>query len=389
MITAILLLVIYMAFISLGLPDAVFGVAWPLIRTEWSMDLRAGGVIAMVTTLGTVASSLLSGRLIAAFGEGKIAFFSTFMTAAALVGFGLAPHYGWIILLAVPLGFGAGSVDTALNHFVSKNYKAHHMNWLHACWGIGATAGPLVMSAVLVQTESWRAGFRTIGYIQLALAAVLLISLPLWRKHQDSSEVEEAETATALTVMEVFKVRGAPSAMLVFLFYCAGEYAMGLWGASYLFQFHGISLQRAAQLVALYYGGITAGRLLAGVISFKLNNWQMMKMGFAVAAAGAVLLISGFLPMPAFLLIGLGFAPVFPAMVHETPKRFGKQASQTLIGYQFASAYVGIATIPPLIGVAMSQWGIRLFPFFILLLIFLQWNRASVIKSYKANEQNG
>ncbi len=162
---------------------------------------------------------------------------------------------------------------------------------------------------------------------------------------------------------------------------------MGLWGASYLFQFHGISLQRAAQLVALYYGGITAGRLLAGVISFRLNNWQIMKLGFAVAATGAVLLISGFWPMPAFLLIGLGFAPVFPAMVHETPNRFGKHASQTLIGYQFAAAYVGIATIPPLIGVAMSQWGIRLFPLFILLMIFLQWNRASAIKALDSTKE--
>ncbi|SMP52118.1 MFS transporter [Anoxynatronum buryatiense] len=279
MITVILLMVIYMAFISLGLPDAVFGVAWPLIRTEWVMDLKAGGLIATVTTIGTVASSLLSGRLIAAFGEGKIAFFSTFLTAAALLGFGVAPHYGWIIFLAVPLGFGAGSVDTALNHFVATHFRAHHMNWLHACWGIGATAGPLVMSAVLMQTQSWRAGFRTIAYIQFALAALLLVSLPLWRKHQDRMEFEDKKPARALAAREVFRTKGAPNAMLVFLFYCGGEYAMGLWGASYLLQFHGISLERAAQVVALYYGGITFGRLLAGGISFKLNNSQLIKWG--------------------------------------------------------------------------------------------------------------
>jgi fucose permease len=380
MITTILLLIIYMAFISLGLPDAVFGVAWPLIRIEWVMDLRAGGLIAMVTTLGTVASSLLSGRLIAAYGEGKIAFFSTFMTAAALLGFGMAPHYGWILFLAVPLGFGAGSVDTALNHFVAKNFRAHHMNWLHASWGIGATAGPLIMSAVLLRTQSWRAGFRAIAIIQFALAAVLFLSLPLWQKHKKSRNKQQKDAVKALTSIEVFKTRGAPNAMLVFLFYCAGEYAMGLWGSSYLFQFHSISLERAAQIVALYYGGITAGRLLAGGISFKLDNWQMMKMGFVVSGTGALLLISGFYPQLAFLLIGLGFAPIFPAMVHETPKRFGAQASQTLIGYQFASAYVGIATVPPLIGIAMSQWGIQLFPFFILFLVLLQWKLASVIK---------
>ncbi|MEN1760861.1 MFS transporter [Anoxynatronum sibiricum] len=381
MITVILLMVIYMAFISLGLPDAVFGVAWPLIRTEWVMDLKAGGLIATVTTIGTVASSLLSGRLIAAFGEGKIAFFSTFLTAAALLGFGVAPHYGWIVFLAVPLGFGAGSVDTALNHFVATHFKAHHMNWLHACWGIGATAGPLVMAAVLIQTESWRAGFRTIAYIQFALAAVLLVSLPLWRKHQKGLASHEKEPAGVLTAREVFKTKGAPNAMLVFLFYCGGEYAMGLWGASYLFQFHGISLERAAQVVALYYGGITAGRLLAGAISFRLNNGQLIIAGFVVSGCGAVLLISGILPMPAFLLIGLGFAPVFPAMVHETLTRFGAQVSQTLMGYQFAAAYVGVATIPPLMGIALSGWGIQLFPFFIFLLILVQWNRVAAIKS--------
>ncbi|MDW7671685.1 MAG: MFS transporter [Bacillota bacterium] len=385
MITVLLLMIIYMAFISLGLPDAVFGVAWPLIRTEWVMDLRAGGLIATVTTLGTVASSLLSGRMIAAFGEGKIAFFSSFMTAAALLGFGMAPHYGWILFLAVPLGFGAGSVDTALNHFVSKNFGAHHMNWLHASWGIGATAGPLIMSAVLLQTQSWRAGFRTIAMIQFALAAVLLLSLPLWQKHQSLKEPKKL-TARALSSLEVFKTRGAPHAMLVFLFYCAGEYAMGLWGSSYLFQHHGISLERAAQMVALYYGGITAGRLLAGVISFRLNNWQMMKLGFTLSVIGALLLISNFYPLPAFMFIGLGFAPIFPAMVHETPRRFGEQASQTLIGYQFAAAYVGIATVPPLIGIALSQWGIRLFPFFMLVLVLLQWKLASAIKPYAVSD---
>ncbi len=381
MITVILLMVIYLAFISLGLPDAVFGVAWPLIRTEWVMDLQAGGLIATVTTIGTVASSLLSGRLIAAFGEGKIAFFSTFLTAAALLGFGVAPHYGWIVFLAVPLGFGAGSVDTALNHFVAKNFKAHHMNWLHACWGIGATAGPLVMAAVLIQTESWRAGFRTIAYIQFALTAVLLVSLPLWRKHQKGKDFQEPEPARALSAREVFKTKGALNAMLVFLFYCGAEYAMGLWGASYLFQFHGISLERAAQVVALYYGGITAGRILAGVVSFKLNNRQLIKGGFFVSGCGGVLLISGILPMPAFLLIGLGFAPIFPAMVHETPIQFGAEVSQTLMGYQFASAYMGVAVIPPLMGIALSGWGIQLFPFFILVLILVQWNRVAAIRT--------
>ena len=381
MITTILLMIIYMAFISLGLPDAVFGVAWPLMRVEWVMDLRAGGVIATVTTVGTVASSLLSGKLIAAFGEGKIAFFSTFLTAAALLGFGVAPHYGWIIFLAVPLGFGAGSVDTALNHFVAKHFHAHHMNWLHASWGIGATAGPLVMSAVLIQTESWRSGFRTIAYMQFALAAVLLLSLPLWRKHQKGQQAHVKEISRALTAMEVFKTKGAPNAMLVILFYCAGEYAMGLWGASYLFQFHGISPERAAQVVAFYYGGITLGRLLAGGISFKLNNRQLINVGFVVSGMGTLLLISGYLPMPAFLLIGLGFAPVFPAMVHETPQRFGSQVSQTLIGYQFAAAYVGIAVLPPLMGVAMSLWGIKLFPYFVLFMILLQWNRLAAIKT--------
>lgn len=379
MVTMILLMIIYLAFISLGLPDALLGVAWPLVRAEWVMGLDAAGVISIVVTVGTISSSLLSGKLIKRFGEGKITLMSGLLTGVALLGYSLAPSFMWFIILALPLGFGAGSVDTALNHFVATHFKAHHMNWLHSFWGVGATAGPLLMGSIIASTGSWRDGYLFVALIQLFLAAIIFLSLPLWKKHaaeQDEEQVEASELekeGMAVSKHLIFRP-GVIFALLIFMVYCAGEYAMGLWGASYLIQKRELTLNVAASWVALYYGGITVGRILAGFISFKLDNKQLITLGVSIALIGSVLLVanlSDVLSMMAFILIGLGFAPIFPSMVHETPKRFGNKIAQSVIGYQMASAYIGIAVFPPLLGVIMQRNDIGLYPIFILSCVIL------------------
>ncbi|MBF4692610.1 MFS transporter [Fusibacter ferrireducens] len=379
MITFILLIVIYLAFISLGLPDALLGVSWPLIRADWALNLDAVGIISIVATFGTISSSLLSGKLIRHFGEGRITFFSGLLTGIALLGYAYAPSYLWLIVLALPLGFGAGSVDTALNHYVSLHFKAHHMNWLHSFWGIGATAGPIIMSNILLRTHSWRSGYTTIAMIQLSLTTVIFLSLPLWKRQAsinaqatENDISDEEDMRPQVTGFKIIRVRGVPYALLVFIFYCAAEYAMGLWGSSYLVQVRGITFEVAANWVALYYGGITLGRILSGFISFKLNNKQLILSGICMALFGSILLLlnfNNFTVMLSFALIGLGFAPIFPSMIHETPRRFGKHLSQSIIGFQMASAYIGVALLPPLLGVVIRQTQMIAFPFFVVLCI--------------------
>ena len=389
MVTLILLIIIYMAFISLGLPDALLGVSWPLIRTDWALNLDAVGIISMVVTVGTITSSLLSGQLIRRFGEGRITFISGLLTGGALLGYAYAPSYLWLIALALPLGFGAGSVDTALNHYVSLHFKAHHMNWLHSFWGIGATTGPIIMSKILLTTHSWRTGYSTIAIIQLFLAAIIFLSLPLWKKQAlvnatTSGDHIAVDNAPELDVsgIKIIKVKGVPYALLIFAFYCAAEYAMGLWGSSYLVQMRSITLEVAAKWVALYYAGITLGRILSGFISFKLNNKQLILSGLCIAITGSVLLFfnfNNFTVMISFILIGLGFAPIFPAMIHETPRRFGNKLAQSIIGFQMASAYLGIALLPPLLGVIIDNTQMIVFPLFVILCISILFYLTSTL----------
>jgi fucose permease len=388
MTTLFLLLIIYLAFISLGLPDSLLGVAWPLIREQWELPLDYAGMISIVTIGSTILSSLFSGRIIARFGTGKVTFISCLMTGGALLGFSVAPSFVWLFFFAIPLGFGAGSVDTALNNYVSLHFKSHHMNWLHSFWGIGATIGPLIMGQFLIRS-TWQSGYRFIGSIQMVLAFILLISLPLWKLHHahTTATQEHIEPNRTLTFIQKIRIKGVPYALLAFLFYVTAEAAVGLWGSSYLVQVKNVSVGLAATWVAMYYGGITIGRVISGFISFKLSNQQLVFYGIIVSLIGVLLM---FLPVPhwiipiALILIGLGFAPIFPSLIHETPERFGKELSQDIIGYQIAAAYLGGATLPPLFGVIAKHTSMGLFPLFILLcLIFILINTTKLNHSSK------
>lgn len=380
MITVLLLILTYFAFISLGLPDSLLGVSWPMIQTEFNLGLDGASLIALILTSSTIISAFLSGHIIKKLGTGRVTFISCLMTGLSLLGYSLAPSYIWFLILALPLGFGAGSVDTALNNYVALHFKAHHMNWLHSFWGVGATLGPIIMSSVLASGISWRFGYKYISYIQLFLAFLLFISLPLWKKHADHvtnapTEEEDNQSLKSNNAnLRPIQIPGVKLAMLVFFFYCSIEASVGLWGSSYLINTKGIAVDTAAFWVAMYYGGITIGRFLSGFISFKFNNNQMITGGLSIVFVGTVLLL---LPIPnsllilPLMLIGFGLSPIFPAMIHETPKRFGSEHSQVIIGYQMGFAYVGIATLPPLLGLLAKQFSTALIPFY--------WVIASII----------
>lgn len=367
----VLLVIIYIAFISLGLPDAILGSAWTMIYEDLNVPISYAGLVTMIITGGTIISSFFSGKMIKKFGTWKVTTFSVFLTAMGLLGVYFAPSFIWICLLAVPLGLGAGAVDSALNNFVANHYEAKHMNWLHCFWGIGATSGPFIMSFYLLKENGWRSGYATIGIIQSILVVCLLLSLPLWRKFEDSKE-EEKKGSTSINVKTLLKLPGAKPTLIAFLCYCGIELTTGLWASSFLVFNSGLSAGLAAKWVSLYYLGITVGRFLAGFLSMKLNNKQMIRVGQLICLLGAVLLMIPFsnnFKLVGLILIGLGCAPIYPAMLHETPNKFGKDLSQEIMGIQMATAYVGSTIVPPLFGMLSKFSGFGILPGFLLIFI--------------------
>ncbi len=377
MVTAVLLAVIYLSFISLGLPDSILGVSVPAMQTEFGFPLSFGGLVSMTVVGSTIISSFSSSFIIRKFGTGKVTFASCLLTAVSLMGFSVSPSCIWLAVFAVPLGLGGGSVDTALNNYVALHFKASHMNWLHSFWGLGATLGPVMMSFFIASSATWRSGYRAISIIQIILSLILFMSFPLWRMHK-SLDIGNSETDMGTEDLysaerdaedvNVSKIRGVKYSLLTFLFYCALEHSAGLWGSSYLVIVKGASLEGGAFWMAFYYGGITAGRFFSGFFSFRFSNPQMIRGGLITALAGSIFL---FFPFPApvtgcsFVLIGLGLAPVFPAMLHETPLRFGKKRSQEIIGYQMGFGYTGSAFLPLLLGIVLQNAGMPVFPYFI------------------------
>lgn len=382
------LIIIYLAFISLGLPDSLLGSSWPVMQPEFGVALGSAGFLSMTISGSTIVSSLASGKVLKRFGTGPVSCVSAFMTAAALLGFSYAPGFGWLLLLAVPLGLGAGAIDAGLNNYVALYYKAHHMSWLHCFWGVGAMLGPIIMARFLVD-GSWRQGYLTISGMQFVLVLILFLSLPLWRRsgnkqagkrqgdgshaseQAEGGEAVDAHLDTAFAADKPLRIRGVNLALLSFLFYSGIEAAVGLWGASFLVDIKGLEAASAAKWISFYYGGITVGRLITGFITLKLSNRALIRWGQSIALLGALLLV---LPLPSlftlggFILIGLGLAPIFPCLIHETPRRFGRTHSQTIIGYQMAFAYTGSTIIPPLAGLIATRTSIGIFPFFIVLL---------------------
>jgi fucose permease len=347
----LLLLVIYLAFISLGLPDSLLGAGWPAMFTDLGVPLDYAGILSMIVAAGTVVSSLFSGKIINRFGVATVTIVSVLMTALALFGYSYSQHFGYLCILAVPLGLGAGSIDAALNNYVALHYEARHMNWLHSFWGVGAAIGPMIMAGHLAKGASWSQGYNTVAWIQLGLVLVLLVSLPLWIKGRSEAEEFSTEKSSGILAL-ITNLPGLKQALLVFFCYCTIEATFGLWGASYLVFERGLDEDDAARLVSLYFLGITSGRFLSGVLTSKFSNRQLVYLGQGVIGLGILTLLLPFSSaiLPGFLLVGLGCAPIFPSLLHETPVNFGEQHSQSIMGMQMASAYVGITVMPFLFG---------------------------------------
>ena len=331
------------------------------------------GILSMIISFGTIVSSLNSDRLTRALGAGKVTAISVGMTAAALFGFSISTQFWMLCLWAVPYGLGAGSVDAALNNYVALHYESRHMSWLHCMWGIGTMVSPMVMGRVLAGGGPWTAGYRYIALFQIALTAVLFLSLPLWQKRTDEA-AEDGTAPQALSLGQVFRLPGAKEVMLCFFCYCALETTAGLWASSYLTLTRGVAADTAASFASLFYIGITAGRAACGFLTLKLSDTQMIRLGQGVLAVGvAALLVPGpqLLALAGLVLVGVGCAPIYPSIIHATPDHFGADRSQAVIGIQMASAYVGNLVMPPLFGLLANNITPALFPFYLLVLLVL------------------
>ena len=367
----ILLVIIYLAFISLGLPDSLLGSAWPVMHMEFSVPISYAGAVSMMIAAGTIISSLLSDRLTRKLGTGRVTAISVGMTAAALFGFSISGTYWMTLLWAIPYGLGAGSVDAALNNYVALHYASRHMSWLHCFWGVGASVGPVIMGAAITGGRGWNSGYRIISILQIILTAILVFSLPLWKGRGEEKKENEA---APLSLRQIIDIPGAKSVMLCFFCYCALEQTTGLWASTFLVLRWNVSAEQAATLAGLFFIGITTGRAISGFATFKFNDSQMVRIGQGIMLAGIIIMllpISKTLAMIGIVAIGVGCAPVYPSLIHSTPDHFGADKSQAIIGLQMASAYLGTCLMPPLFGVLANALSIGLMPFYLLALLAL------------------
>ena len=369
---SLLLPVIYLAFISLGLPDALLGSAWPSMYTELGASLSWAGIVSMIISVGTIVSALCSERLNLRLGTGGVTFLSVMLTAVALLGFSLSTSFWQLCLWAVPYGLGAGSVDAALNNYVALHYESRHMSWLHCMWGVGASIGPVIMGRALAG-GTWQGGYRTIALLQFALTAVLLLSLRLWKRPQ--ANVEGADFKPH-PIPELLRRPGVPQVLLCFFCYCALEATAGMWAASYCTLVRGIDAETAARWASLFYVGITVGRGVCGFLTMKISDQNMIRLGQPLIAAGVVLILAPLGQGTLFaglITVGLGCAPIYPSIIHETPVNFGRDVSMSMTGLQMATAYVGSCLMPPLFGLLAQYVTPTLYPWFLAVILALMF----------------
>lgn len=366
---SLLLVVIYLAFISLGLPDSLVGSAWPVMHTELEVPTSYAGIVTMVIAGGTILSSLQSDRLTKKLGAGLVTTVSVFMTAAALFGFSISHSFVSLLIWSVPYGLGAGAVDAALNNYVALHFASRHMSWLHCFWGVGAAVSPYIMSYSLTGGYGWNHGYRIVAILQIVLTIILFLSLPMWKSRKEEGTSEETK-ANALSIFQLLKIKGIPFVLITFFAYCALETTTGLWASSYLVQHRGVDAVIASKFASLFYLGITFGRFLCGFFADKFGDKMLIRIGILITMFGSILII---LPVDAdvfalagLIIIGFGCAPIYPSIIHATPSNFGEKNSQAIIGIQMASAYVGSTFMPPLFGWLASVISIGLYPFYLL-----------------------
>lgn len=378
---AVLLMILYLAFISLGLPDSLLGSAWPVMHEQLGIPMSYAGMVTMIIAGGTIISSLLSHRVTRKFGAGLVTAVSVLMTAAALFGFSMADSFWILCVWAIPYGLGAGAVDAALNNYVALHYSSRHMSWLHCFWGVGAAISPYIMGYCLTGGLGWRSGYHTVATLQLVLTVILFVSLPLW-KRKSAQQGVEVSRAAALSLLQVLKLRGVGFVLVTFFGYCALESTAGLWASSYLTEYRGISSEMAANFASLFFLGITVGRFFCGFFAERIGDKNLIRYGIFIILLGGILVgipieQSG-TALAGLVMIGLGCAPIYPSIIHATPDHFGKENSQAVIGIQMASAYVGSTFMPPVFGLIAGSVSIGLYPayllfFAVLMLIMSEW----------------
>lgn len=361
-----MIVIIYLAFVSLGLPDALLGSAWPVMQGQLNAPLSFAGLVSMVISGGTIVSSLMSDRLTHRLGAGRVTAFSVLLTAVALFGFSTCSAAWMLVLWAIPYGLGAGAVDAALNNYVALHYSSRHMSWLHCCWGVGASISPFIMGFCLSRQYGWTTGYRAVSVIQFALTAVLFLSLPLWGK--TAGDDGEAEGFQPKPLGQLLKIKGVPLMLLTFFAYCTIETTAGLWASSYLVNARGVDVETAARFASLFYLGITLGRFLNGFVADRFGDRAMIRAGLCLCVISilTMLLPNNSVALVGLVALGVGGAPVYPCIIHSTPFNFGKANSQAIIGVQMASAYIGTTFMPPVFGLIGQHISMGLYPWFLL-----------------------
>ena len=365
----LLLCLVYLAFVSLGLPDSLLGSGWPVMHLELGVPVSFMGILSTLVSLCTILSSLFSNRLTRRFGTAGVTVASVFLTAVALLGFSVSGNFIMLMVFAIPYGLGAGAIDAALNNFVAQHYSSRHMSWLHCFWGVGTIVSPFVMSYALT-LGAWSLGYRIVGFLQLGIALVLLLTLPVWKKVPQA----EQQSQRSVGILEALKIRGVPALLLGFFAYCAIEATAMNWASTYFVSARAISPEQAARFASLCYIGITAGRFLGGFVMNRLGDLRMILLGASILSLGCILLLipgGTALAFSGFLIIGFGCAPVYPCIIHATPYNFGPENSAAIIGIQMASAYLGATLMPLVFGVLGRIAGFRILPLYLLIFVVL------------------
>ncbi|MBQ4628426.1 MAG: MFS transporter [Clostridia bacterium] len=385
----LLLALIYVCFISLGLPDSLLGSAWPVLHQDINVPVSFAGVISVAIFICTIISSLFSDKLSRKLGSGLVTAISVSLTAVALFGFSISNSFWMLLMWAIPYGFGAGGVDAVLNNYVALHYKAQHMSWLHCFWGIGASISPYIMSFSLIKLDSWSKGYLFVSIIQIILSVFLFMSLPIWKKGDSEGSSDETESAApSLSFKQIFSIRGALQCFFLFFGYCSLELTTSLWASSYLVENRGIDPETASAFASLFYIGITLGRGINGFLAMKFSDRTLIRTGLGIITLGIILVFMPFHDLFAlcgFVVIGLGCAPVYPCIIHMTPDVFGRDKSQAMIGIQMAFAYTGFCIVPPLFGVIAQYVTIALLPPYLLvfLVVMAIMHETMIIKTRK------
>lgn len=370
----LLLAIIYISFVSLGLPDSLLGSAWPTMVVELNTSLSYAGIVSLIISVGTIISSLLSDYLTRKLGTGLVTAISVLTTALSLLGFSLSSSFWMICIFAIPYGLGAGAVDAALNNYVALHYSSRHMSWLHCFWGVGASISPYIMSFAIASDLGWRSGYSIVSIIQFVLTAVLFISLPLWKKKIVTDENGENYEAP-IGIKGALKIKGVKQILIAFLCFCAFETTAGLWASSYLVEYRGVSLETASMFGSLFYIGITLGRFICGFFADKIGDKNLIRIGVGVMLLGILMIILPFktnvVALCGLVITGFGSAPVYPSIIHSTPTNFGKENSHAIVGIQMASAYTGSALMPSVFGFIADYVNIALYPYYLAFFVIL------------------